>query len=185
MSALKEKRPEYALEYAGFWIRIGAGLIDLSILIVGLYILYCVVQQSLFWIFPSVSAIIATLRDIAYGAPLTGRFIWLASVVVLIFLIVATIYFVGCWASTGQTLGKLSLGIKVIRTDSSPVDLRCSFIRFLAGMLCVFTLGIGFIMIAFDGKKQGWHDRLADTYVVKLPVKQVAYNESLASGGAR
>ena len=182
---MKEKRPEYALEYAGFWLRLGAGLIDLSILIVGLYILYCVVQQSLFWIFPSVATMISTVKDIAFGAPVSGRFVWLASILLLVFLVSATIYFVACWAATGQTPGKLSVGIKVIRTDSSPVDLRFAFIRFLGCLVCVLTIGIGFIMIAFDSRKQGLHDRLADTYVVKLPVKQVAYNQSLARGGAR
>ena len=77
------------------------------------------------------------------------------------------------------------MSIKIIRTDSSPLDLRYSFIRFLGSMLCVATLGIGFIMVAFDSHKQGMHDKMADTYVVKLPVKQVVYNQSLARGGIR
>ncbi len=180
---MKEKPKEYALEYAGFWIRLGAGLIDLSILLVGLYILYCVISQSLFWIFPDTVSIIKMLIDIAHGGPVTNKIIWLTATLLLIFLVSITIYFVVCCAATGQTPGKLSVGIKVIRTDSSPVDMRCSFTRFLGSLLCVITLGIGFIMIAFDSKKQGWHDRIADTYVVKLPVKQVVYNQTLARGG--
>jgi hypothetical protein len=40
-------------------------------------------------------------------------------------------------------------------------------------------------MVAFDSHKQGMHDKMADTYVVKLPVKLVVYNQSLARGGIR
>jgi uncharacterized RDD family membrane protein YckC len=180
---LKEKPKEYALEYAGFWIRLAAGLIDLSILLAGLYIFYCVISQSLFWIFPDMSKIIKALNDIYHGASITSSIIWLAATMLLVFLVSVTIYFVASSTANGQTLGKLSMGIKIIRTDSSPLDVRNSFIRFLGSLLCVLTCGIGFIMIAFDSKKQGWHDHIADTYVVKLPVKQVVYNQSLASGG--
>ena len=59
------------------------------------------------------------------------------------------------------------MSIKIIRTDSSSLDLRYSFIRFLGSVLCVATLGIGFIVVAFDSHKQGMHDRMADTYVVE------------------
>jgi len=183
VAALKDNRKEYALEYAGFWIRLAATLIDLSVLIVGLYILYCVLSQSFFWIFPDIPRVLKSFNEIARGAPFSGGIIGFIVFILLMFLISSTVYFVSCWATAGQTLGKLSLGIKVIRSDSSPLDLRFAFIRFLGSMLCVAMLGIGFILIAFDSHKQGLHDRIADTYVVKLPVKQVVYNQSLARGG--
>lgn len=180
---MKDKRKEYALEYAGFWIRLAASIIDLSTLIAGLYILYCVISQSLYWIFPDVQRIISYFRNVSEGATIQGNLILAMASISLLFIIGSTIYFTICWATTGQTVGKFCLGIKVIRTDSSRVDLRCAFIRFLGGVLCTASLGIGFILIAFDSHKQGWHDRMADTYVVKLPVKQVAYDQSLAGGG--
>jgi len=182
---LKEKPKDYALEYAGFWIRLAAALIDFFILIAGLYILYCVISQSFFWIFPNVPRVINTFGDIACGAPLSAGIIWLSATILLALLVASTVYFVACWAASGQTVGKVSMSIKIIRTDSSPLDLRYSFIRFIGSMLCGATLGIGFIMVAFDSHKQGMHDKMADTYVVKLPVKQVVYNQSLARGGIR
>jgi uncharacterized RDD family membrane protein YckC len=181
---LKEKPKEFALEYAGFWIRLAAALIDFSILIAGLYILYCVISQSFFWIFPDIQKFFASLVDISQGGPVSGGIIWLIAMILLVFLIGSTIYFVALWASGGQTPGKMSMGIKIIRTDSSPLDLRFAFIRFLGSILTVATLGIGFIILAFDSHKQSLHDRIADTYVVKLPVKQVVYDRSLARGGA-
>ena len=182
---MKEKPEEYALEYAGFWLRLAASLVDFLLLVAGLYILYCVISQSFFWIFPGVNKLIATFGDIARGAPVSAGLIWLMAVVLLIFLAGSTIYFVVCWATAGQTVGKISMSIKIIRTDSSPLDLRTAFIRFLGSLLCTAMLGIGFILIAFDSRKQGLHDRIADTYVVKLPVKQVIYSQSLAGGGIR
>ena len=182
---MKEKPKDYALEYAGFWIRLAAALIDFLVLMAGLYILYCVISQSFFWIFPNIPGVISTFGDIVYGAPLSAGAIWLSATILLGLLVASTIYFIACWATSGQTVGKISLGIKIIRTDSSPLDLRYSIIRFLGSMLCFATLGIGFIIVAFDSHKQGMHDRMADTYVVKLPVKQVVYNQSLARGGIR
>ncbi|MBN1374741.1 MAG: RDD family protein [Dehalococcoidia bacterium] len=180
---MKNKRKEYALEYAGFWIRFAASLIDLVILLAGLYILYCVISQSFSWIFPEVPKVISSLKEIPSEARVSGRIIWLMATILLVFIIGSTIYYVACWASTGQTVGKICLGIKIIRTDSSRLDLRFAFTRFLGCVLCTATLGIGFILIAFDSHKQGLHDRMADTYVVKLPVKQVVLDRSLAGGG--
>lgn len=182
---LKEKPKEYALEYAGFWIRLAAALIDFLLLVASLYVLYCVISQSFFWIFPGTNKVIDTFGNIARGAPVSAGIIWLMASMLLVFLAGCTVYFVVCWATAGQTVGKLSMSIKIIRTDSSSLDLRNAFIRFLGGLLCMATLGIGFILIAFDGRKQGLHDRIADTYVVKLPVKQVVYSQSLAGEGIR
>jgi uncharacterized RDD family membrane protein YckC len=182
---LKDRPKEYALEYAGFWIRLAAALIDFLLLIAGLYILYCVISQSFFWIFPSFQKVIDTCDDIIMGAPPSAGFIWLLATMLLVLMIGCTAYYVACWAATGQTVGKLALGIKVIRTDSSPLDAGSAFIRFLACLLCLATLGIGFILLAFDSRRQGLHDRIADTYVVKLPVRQVVYDPSLVRGGVR
>ncbi len=179
---MKEKPKEYALEYAGFWLRLAAALIDFSVLIAGLYILYCVISQSLFWIFPDIRSVFNGLMDISRGAPLSGSLIWVMATVMLTFLVGGTIYCVACSATSGQTLGKMSVGIKIIRTDSSPLDIRSAILRFLGTVLCVATLGVGFILIAFDSHKQGLHDRIADTYVVKLPVKQVVYTQTFARG---
>ena len=179
---MKKTPGEFALEYAGFWIRLAATLIDFSILIAGLYIFYCVISQSFFWIFPSIPKIIKDFYDMTNGAPISISVVWLIATILLVFLIGSTVYFVVSWATMGQTVGKIGVGIKVIRTDSSPVDIKYAFIRFLGSLLCTAMLGIGFIVIAFDSHKQGLHDRMADTYVVKLPVKQVVYDQSLAGG---
>ena len=78
------------------------------------------------------------------------------------------IYFIGMWAWKGQTLGQMIVNVKVIRIDSKPVDLRTAAIRFIGYILCGLTLGLGFLVIAFDRNKQGLHDKIAETFVVNV-----------------
>ena len=147
-----DKEPkEYSLEYAGFWLRLGAGIIDgVALGLIG-------------WIIIHVfgSAIIYVVAEI----------------------VIEVAYFVGFWVWRGQTPGKMMVGIKIIRTDSSPITLSYAFLRYLGYIVSVLTLFVGFIWIAFDSRKQGIHDKIADTYVVKLPVRKVVLTESFARGG--
>ena len=76
-------------------------------------------------------------------------------------------YFVYFHAVTGQTPGKLICGIKVLTVDGRLIGFGRSFIRFL-GYFLSMILYIGFLMILFTGKKQGLHDKLAGTVVVKV-----------------
>ncbi len=148
---MKQKPKEFALEYAGFWIRFGAAVTDLLILGLVVGIIYCI-----------------------SSAPI----IWLTSGAVLSF-----IYWLSFWMWRGQTPGKMAVGIKVIRTDSSPITWRYALLRCAGYIASVATLFIGFIWVAFDSCKQGLHDKIADTYVVKLPVKQVLFSGSYARSG--
>jgi uncharacterized RDD family membrane protein YckC len=69
----------------------------------------------------------------------------------------------------GQTPGKMALRIKVIRTDGSPLSYGRAFLREVPGkFISSILLGIGYLMVAFDGQKQGLHDKIADSYVIKL-----------------
>jgi uncharacterized RDD family membrane protein YckC len=149
---LEKKPEEFALEYAGFWIRLGAGVIDLLILgsFIGLPAYF----------FPSLA-------------------IWLP-----LGIIVSIVYWMGFWVWRGQTPGKMAVAIKVIRTDSSPVKWQCAVRRCLGYFVTALTLFLGFIWVAFDGRKQGFHDRIADTYVVKLPVRQLVLTGPYARGHA-
>lgn len=80
--------------------------------------------------------------------------------------LVVVAYFIGLWAWRGQTLGQMAAHIKVVRQDGKPMDLGTAVLRFIGYVVCVLTLGIGFLMIAFDEQKRGLHDRLAGTYVI-------------------
>lgn len=66
------------------------------------------------------------------------------------------------------TLGKQAMGLKVITTHGERLTPLNAAGRFFATYLSLFILLIGYIMAAFDSKKQALHDRLANTYVIRV-----------------
>lgn len=76
-------------------------------------------------------------------------------------------YFVACETSSWQgTLGKKALGLKVVTEKYGRLKVGDAVLRFLAKYLSAMILFLGFIWIAFDRQKQGWHDKIAGTYVI-------------------
>lgn len=78
-------------------------------------------------------------------------------------------YYLYFWSSYGggQTLGMRALNIKVIRTDGTQLDLVGALIRYVGLIISFIVVFLGVIWVAFDAEKQGWHDKIAKTYVVK------------------
>jgi len=103
----------------------------------------------------------ASSREASAGANLVAG---------LLGLLIGVVYFVAFWATTGQTLGKMALGIKVISTDGSPVSWGKAIVRYVGYIISGLVLFLGFIWVAFDARRQGWHDKIAGTYVVRKEV---------------
>ncbi len=82
-------------------------------------------------------------------------------------LLISVGYFVVFWATTSQTPGKMAMGIKIIGVDGTPVSWGKAFLRYIGYIVSGLVLSLGFIWIAFDSKRQGWHDKIAGTYVVR------------------
>ncbi|MGH2450729.1 MAG: RDD family protein [Candidatus Limnocylindria bacterium] len=78
-------------------------------------------------------------------------------------------YFLYFWSSygKGQTLGMRALNIRVVKTDGSQLDLIAALIRYVGLIISFVVLFIGVLWVIFDAQKQGWHDKIASTYVVK------------------
>ena len=85
------------------------------------------------------------------------------------FLLVTVAYFTGMWAWKQTTIGGIIVGLKVVRLDGRPLDWTVALVRSLAALLSTAVLFLGFFWIAWDADRQGWHDRIAGTVVVKLP----------------
>jgi uncharacterized RDD family membrane protein YckC len=83
--------------------------------------------------------------------------------------LLSLLYYVFFWSSygQGQTLGMRILNLKVVKTDGSMLDLVGSFIRYVGLIVSCLAIFIGVIWVAFDANKQGWHDKIAGTYVVR------------------
>lgn len=78
--------------------------------------------------------------------------------------LLSVLYFVGFWAWRGQTPGMMMLGIRIVRSDGSAIGLRKAALHYLGTVVTLFT---GYITIIWDRRKQGLHDKIADTYVVR------------------
>ena len=76
------------------------------------------------------------------------------------------IYFILFWTLGGQTIGDYLVGVKIVRTDGGDIGFIRALIRWLGFLLCVLTLGVGFLWVIIDDRREGWHDKLARTCVV-------------------
>jgi uncharacterized RDD family membrane protein YckC len=76
-------------------------------------------------------------------------------------------YFVVCETSSWQaTIGKRMMGLKVVTTQYQKMNPKEAILRYLSKYLSMAVLALGFIWIIFDDKKQGWHDKIANTFVI-------------------
>lgn len=79
------------------------------------------------------------------------------------------LYFVVFWATKGTTLGGIICNLRVVRIDAEPLRFSDALVRGLTGIFSFAALGIGFLWILRDPERQAWHDRIAGTYVVRVP----------------
>ena len=95
---------------------------------------------------------------------------------VLVSVLVAPTYFLLGWLVRGQTIGMMIAGVRVVRTDGSPLKPRTAVLR-LAGLVgSLLLLGVGLLWAVIDSERQGWHDKLARTYVLYWR-REVAHRE--------
>jgi uncharacterized RDD family membrane protein YckC len=142
------------LSPAGFWVRVVAALTDALLVIF---------VQGFFGLLLAGAIYLLTGTIDAHASAL------LAGVVSLSSLVVGAAYYVFFTGYCGQTPGKMAIRAKVVRSDGSDIGYGRAFMReipgkFLSGLL----LGIGYLMVALDPQKQGLHDKIADTLVVKV-----------------
>ncbi|MDY4284926.1 MULTISPECIES: RDD family protein [Xanthomonas] len=142
---------------AGFWKRVAAYLIDAFLVGIVANVIQFVVMLGFFGI---------------TGFGKQPDFSTAAGIVMLLLLYllpmaIAALYYGLFHASTKQaTLGKMAVGIKVVRTDGSRITVSRGVGRYFGFMLSSLTLGIGLLMAAFTERKQALHDMLCDTLVV-------------------
>lgn len=78
-----------------------------------------------------------------------------------------TLMFVACWRLFGATPGKFLLGCQVVDSETlARITWRQSVMRYFGYFISTIPLGLGFWWAAWDGRKQGFHDKFAHTIVV-------------------
>lgn len=95
------------------------------------------------------------------------RLEWVAKT--LFSMVIDVCYFTLFVGWRGQTPGKMLLGLKIIRVGGEEVGYARALLRWFGQGLGLLLFGLGFLMVAFSRRKQGLHDKLAGTYVVRLP----------------
>ncbi len=135
-------------KYVGFWARVLATLID-SVLIMAITL-------------PPLLAIYG-LAYLENNEAVSG----LAAI--LISNILPMILVILFWTKKQATPGKMAVSAKIVdaETGGKPSKKQCVG-RYFAYILSALPLGLGFLWVAFDSKKQAWHDKLAGTVVVKV-----------------
>ena len=84
-------------------------------------------------------------------------------------ILVAFAYFAGMWTWKGTTVGGIVLNLQVVRQDGQPLSFLTAIVRSLAALFSACIFFLGFFWIGWDRDKQGWHDKIAGTVVVRLP----------------
>lgn len=146
--------------YGGFWRRCLAFLIDQIIL------------YSIYLVFFLMGVLAYACGHLAHGdlfspgaSPDMGS--WFMILYWGAVVIVTALYFTCFVAVTGQTPGKMVLGLKIVPVEDGIMTFDMAFLRWVGYIVSSFFFYLGFVWIAFDPRKQGWHDKIAGTVVVR------------------
>ncbi|MBI9090629.1 MAG: RDD family protein [Desulfobacterium sp.] len=134
-------------EYAGFWIRTGAAIIDSILMIIIMMPILISIYGADFWVNES---FVTGLWDSIFQY-------LLPAIAVVIF-----------WIYKSATPGKMITGLIIVDANTGEKPSTGQFIgRYLGYYVSMFPLFLGIIWVGIDKRKQGWHDKLAGTVVIK------------------
>lgn len=135
------------LEYVGFWPRAGASLIDTILLCIIIWPILTAFYGESYW----------SSKTLIQG-PMDFLLSW-------VFPAVAIILF---WVSKQATPGKMAISAKIVDANTGNDPSIGQLIgRYLAYYVSLIPFGLGYIWVAFDTRKQGWHDKPARTLIVR------------------
>jgi len=156
--------PQPQTTYAGFWIRLVARIVDGIILGIPLTILLFI------FIAVSGAALNATSSDQNAQNTAAG----VASGAFLLFYLIALVAIAGYqiyfWGTSGQTIAMRLFHLRVVdATTGAPIGIGRAVVRWLMTIVNSWACYIGWIWVAFDARKQGWHDKVATSVVLQIP----------------
>ena len=131
------------IEYVGFWPRVGASLID-SIATIGLILVVTLV------LFGNAG------QDASYLSDFTISWV-IPAIAVMVF-----------WITRGATPGKMVVDAVIVDAHTFQQPTNWQLVgRYLGYFVSTVPFGLGLIWVAFDPRKQGWHDKMANTVVIR------------------
>lgn len=81
--------------------------------------------------------------------------------------LVALVYFLFFWSTSGQTVGARVMKFRVAKIDGSDLSWGTGIIRVIGFVISEIPIYLGLLWVLWDPKKQGWHDKMAGTVVVR------------------
>ena len=146
--------------YVGFWARFLAMFIDnIWVTIVMVLVLMAVFGQD----FMAMMAMPPDASPEAMGMAVQG-----AAGSLLTQMLLPAALIVGFWVWKAATPGKMVISAKIVdaKTLGKPSTGQL-IVRYIGYFISAFVFGLGFLWVAFDKRKQGWHDKIAGTLVIK------------------
>jgi uncharacterized RDD family membrane protein YckC len=143
--------PMAGWHYAGFWVRFLAFVLDAIVLGV-------------------LSAALAPITGPQFEVTGTGAAsnITVHATANAVGTLIGLVYFIGLWSWRGQTIGMMPFNMKVVAVaDGKNIDPLRGILRYVGIIISVIPLFLGLIWAAFDSRKQGWHDKIAGTVVIR------------------
>lgn len=137
------------LEYVGFWARVLASIIDTILLMIASAPLASIIYGHGYFAY-----------DYTASTNSPGGF--------LINFVLPAVIVIAFWSMKHATPGKMAIGARIVdaKTGGAP-SLAQHVIRYLGYFVSIFPACLGLLWVAFDSRKQGWHDKLAGTVVVR------------------
>lgn len=144
-------------QYAGFWLRFVALIID------------SIVSSAILFVIALIAGVVLGLVLAGAGASSSEQIEFYGNFVgVVLALILPWLYYASCEASSWQaTPGKKALGLRVTDLDGAPIGFARASGRFWGKLVSYLIIYIGFMMAGWTEKKQGLHDMMAGTLVIK------------------
>ena len=150
--------------YGGFWRRVAARLIDTLILWFAGQLVIGVVGE---FFFHDTMALLEKLKGHNPTPEQAMSMVPFFAAAIGISLCLGIAYDCFFLRKYSATPGKKALGLAIRRADGSPLSIGRIIARYFALMLNSFTLGLSYLVVAFDDEKRGVHDYVCDTRVVR------------------
>ena len=140
---------EQDVEYAGFWVRVGAAIIDTLLIMLLIFPLLLAIYGWAYFDGEKTGFI---------AGPADFLLSWVAPAIAVVVF----------WMVKQATPGKMALSIRIVdATTGNPPSTGQCVGRYFAYFVSTIPLALGLIWVAFDKRKQGWHDKLAGTVVIR------------------
>ncbi|MEM7258062.1 MAG: RDD family protein [Pseudomonadota bacterium] len=136
-----------SLSTVGFWPRLAAGLVDslftMAVFLPPMYVIFG----------PRVLGLDHQEPDLVYS---------------VLSLVIPAVIIVVFWVHSAATPGKMIIRSVIVDADTGGMpSMRQWLLRYLGYYVACVPLGVGLLWVHWDKRHQGWHDKLANTLVVR------------------